>query len=50
MYYPSIESDVSIAAFEITASLLKEACGERAFERGNNYFRQERVLQLPRRL
>jgi hypothetical protein len=39
-------SDVTIVAFEITVSLLKEACGERAFERGNNYFRQGRVLQL----
>lgn len=39
-------NSVSINASEITVSLLKEACGHRAFERGSNYFRQGRVLQL----
>jgi superfamily II DNA or RNA helicase len=37
---------VTIKTSEITVGFLKEECGYRAFERGSNYFRQGRVLQL----
>jgi hypothetical protein len=32
--------------FAITTGFLKKACGHRAFERGDNYLRQGRVLRL----
>jgi superfamily II DNA or RNA helicase len=37
---------LSIEVMEITDHLLIEACGDRAYERGKNYFRQGRVLHL----
>lgn len=35
--------------FKITPNLLKSECGPGAYERGSNYFRQGRVLQLQQR-
>jgi superfamily II DNA or RNA helicase len=37
---------VSNKTFAITTGFLKKACGHRAFERGDNYLRQGRVLRL----